>query len=484
MDLTRQASMPTWTKAIAQPASEFPPTPLPALSGQIPTGLRGSLYRNGPGRLERASSRVGHWFDGDGAILAVHFTDQGATGLYRYVQTAGYQAEAAAGHYLYGNYGMTAPGPIWNQWLRPLKNAANTSVLPLPDKLLALWEGGNPHALDLEDLATLGVDYLGGLKQGEPYSAHYKRDPATGEVFNFGVVPGINAKLHLYKSDRSGKVVQRASVPLEGMPLIHDFVLAGPYLVFFIPAVRLNSLPVLAGLSSYSDAMQWRPDKATGILVLDRETLSVVSRGETEPWFQWHFGNGCVDASGCIRLDFVQYADFQTNQFLKEVPTGHPQTAAPGTLWRVRLAPQTGQIQELQEVLEQPCEFPVVDPQQVGQEWRYTYLSVHLPGVDIRQELFGAIARYDYQTGNLVTAEAGENCYPMEPLYIPDAQTSEHGWVMTVVYDGNTNSSEVWIYDSDRLADEPVCRLGLPSVIPFGFHGKWRPASFNGVWRT
>jgi len=35
--------------------------------------------------------------------------------------------------------GMTAPGPIWNQWLKPINNVANTSVLALPDKLLALW---------------------------------------------------------------------------------------------------------------------------------------------------------------------------------------------------------------------------------------------------------------------------------------------------------------------------------------------------------
>ena len=100
----------TWHKALAQPAAEFPLTPLPLLSGEIPVGLRGTLYRNGPGRLERGGMRVGHWFDGDGAILAVHFTDAGATGLYRYVQTSGYQEEERAGQLLYGNYGMTAPG--------------------------------------------------------------------------------------------------------------------------------------------------------------------------------------------------------------------------------------------------------------------------------------------------------------------------------------------------------------------------------------
>ena len=44
---------------------------------------------------------AGHWFDGDGAILAVHFTDVGAAAVYRYVQTAGYQAEEKADKFLY-----------------------------------------------------------------------------------------------------------------------------------------------------------------------------------------------------------------------------------------------------------------------------------------------------------------------------------------------------------------------------------------------
>ncbi|HEY9652282.1 MAG TPA: carotenoid oxygenase family protein, partial [Coleofasciculaceae cyanobacterium] len=61
---SKPLTSPTWGKAIAQPAKEFPPTPLPILSGKIPQGLRGSLYRNGPGRLQRGSVPVGHWFDG------------------------------------------------------------------------------------------------------------------------------------------------------------------------------------------------------------------------------------------------------------------------------------------------------------------------------------------------------------------------------------------------------------------------------------
>ncbi len=484
--LTRRATDRAWANAIAQPAQEFPPTPLTLLSGKIPQGLRGSLYRNGPGRLERGGVRVGHWFDGDGAILGVHFTPPtplskggvqgGATGLYRYVQTAGYQKEAAAGEFLYGNYGMTAPGPIWNQWLKPIKNAANTSVLVLPDKLLALWEGGNPHALDLQTLETRGTENLIQLEEGAPFSAHPKIDPKTGEIFNFGIAAGLNATLRVYKSDPSGKIIQQGAVQLDGLPLVHDFVMAGEYLVFFVPPVRVNLLPTAVGLSCYSDALQWQPDKTTQIIVFDRETLTLVSRAEAEPWFQWHFGNGYLDADGSIVVDFVRYPDFQTNQYLKEVATGQTQTKVKSTLWQVRLNPQTGKVTQLQELLDRACEFPVVPDWTVGQASPDMYLSVHRDGVDISQEMFGAIARFHPKTDTLTIADMGENRYPSEPLYAADALNPERGWVLTVVYDGNSDTSEVVVFDSDALDEEAVCRLGLPSVIPHSFHGKWKPA--------
>jgi carotenoid cleavage dioxygenase-like enzyme len=465
-----------WANAIAQPAKEFPSTPLPILSGKIPEGLRGSLYRNGPGRLERGGMPVGHWFDGDGAILGVHFTDVGATGLYRYVQTSGYQNEAAAGEFLYGNYGMTAPGPIWNQWLKPIKNAANTSVLVLPDKLLALWEGGNPHALDLQTLETRGTDDLTQLNEGSPFSAHPKCDPKTGEIFNFGIALGANATLKIYKSNSTGKIIQQASVPIEGLPLVHDFAFVGQYLVFFVSPVRVNLLPVAVGLSSLGDALEWQPGKATQIIVFDRETLSLVSRSETEGWFQWHFGNGYLDTEGLAVIDFVRYPDFQTNQYLKEVATGITHTKAKGTLWQARLNPRTGKITQLQELLDKACEFPVVPPQVVGQVSPHTYLVVHRDGVNFTQEIFGAIAKYNHKTGTLTIADMGENRYPSEPLYAIDALNPEQGWVLTVVYDGNSDTSEVMVFDSNALEEEPVCRLGLPGVIPHSFHGKWKPA--------
>ncbi|PAX49056.1 carotenoid oxygenase family protein [Brunnivagina elsteri] len=463
-----------WSKPILQTAKEFSYTPIPSIQGKIPQGLRGTLYQNGPGRMERNGIRMGHWFDGDGAILAVNFTDAGGSAVYRYVQTKGYKEEAIANQLIYSNYGTLTPGSILNKLFKGTKNSANTSVLALPDKLLALWEGGKPHALDLQTLETFGEDDLNGLTDGLSYSAHYKRDAETGEIFNFGISPGLNAILHIYKSTASGKIIQKSYHKLDGVSLVHDFVFAGQYLLFFIPPLRLNLLSVMTGKSCYCDAFEWQPNRGTQILVIDRETLKLVSRSETEPWFQWHFSNGYVDASGTVIVDLVRYEDFQTNQFLREVATGKTSTLAKSHLSRVYLHPQTAKVIKIEKICDRQCEFPTVPQQNVGKESRYTYLSTFRSQSNITGELLNAIARYDYETDTLTIANVGENCYPSEPIYVQDRENPLQAWVITVVYDGNEDISQVWIYDADKLDEQPVCKLELPGVIAHSFHGTWR----------
>lgn len=469
-------SSPAWAAAVLHTAQEFLPTPLPVLEGRVPGGLQGTLYRNGPGRLERGGQRMGHWFDGDGAILAVRFAKGAATATYRYVQTAGYRAEEAAGRLLFGNYGMTPPGPLWTRFGKLPKNVANTSVLALGDRLLALWEAGLPHALDLETLETLGAENLDGL-DGLPFSAHPKRDGRTGEIFNFGVSFGRSAVLNLYRCAADGTVRRRAAIPLEGIPLVHDFVLAGRYLVFLVNPVRIRALPLLLNLQSASDAFAWKPEMGTQIWIFDRERLSLISRGEAEPWFQWHLGNGAETAAGDILLNLVRYPDFSTNQFLKEVATGCTTIRTTGTLWELRLDPQSAKVLGMSAVVERGCEFPTVAPRDVGQPWQHTYLTVHLPRAEEQGELFGAIARYDHTTDTLTVAAAGPRRYVVEPIFAPDPEHPTQGWLLTVVYDGDRHQSEVWIYAGDRLEAGPICRLGLPSIIPIGFHGTWRSAA-------
>jgi carotenoid cleavage dioxygenase-like enzyme len=476
------ASAHPWAIALQQPAVEFGPVSLPLLAGQVPPGLRGTLYRNGPGRLQRGGQAVGHWFDGDGAILAVQFSAE-AIATYRYVQTAGYQAEERAGRLLYGNYGMTAPGPIWNQWRRAIKNSANTSVLPLGDRLLALWEGAQPHALHLQTLDTLGLDDLGGLPAEAGYSAHPKVDRLHHEVINLGLSIGPRTTLHLYRSrltaqgsDRPGTLIQQQTHALDGVPLLHDFVVAGPYIVLCIPPVRLSVLPVVVGVKSFSDALTWQPQLGTEIWICDRQDLTCLHRLTVDPWFQWHCNNGHVDDDGQIVLSLIRYGDFQTNQHLKEIATGTPKTAVCGQLWQIRLDPQAGRFVDAEPLVSQSCEFPTVAPDRVGLPQRHTYLSIHPPDSPQPSGLFEAIACFDHHTGRLQSSAPVPGCYPSEPIYGADSADPTQGWLITVVLNTLAQRSEVWIFDAERVDGEPVARLELPQMVPPSFHGAWQAA--------
>jgi all-trans-8'-apo-beta-carotenal 15,15'-oxygenase len=476
----QHSSSSAWGKAFTQPLRNFPLTPLAPIEGKVPLALRGSLYRNGPVLFERGGERIAHWFDGDGAILGVHFSDGAATGVYQTVQTRGFLAEQNMQRFQLGGYGRRASGPFWQSGSNASKNAANTSVLALEDRLLALWEGGNPHALDLQTLETMGLDNLNSLGTEEAFSAHPKRDPQTGEIYNFGVAFGRQTFLQLYRCDRTGKMLHRTKIPLKRIPLIHDFVLAGPYLIFCISPVVLNPLPVLLHWKSYSEALHWKPEQGTQILVIDRNTLELVSQSETDPWFQWHFGNGFVDHNGQVVIDVARYNDFKTNQFLKEVPSGQPQTDAPSQFWRLRIAPQTAKVSSSECLSDRACEFPTVASALVGQTARFTYLntrSKYSKGTD----LFDAIACFDHERGEMSVADMGEHCYASEPIFSPSPENPEQGWILTVVYRGDHHASEVWIFESHGLDNHgldngPICRLALPSPVAFSFHGTWKAA--------
>jgi all-trans-8'-apo-beta-carotenal 15,15'-oxygenase len=458
-----------WSKAILHNAQGFTRQRLKPIAGAVPAGLRGALYRNGPGRLGRQDQRMGHWFDGDGAILGVWFGAAGTnntTAAYRYVETAGFQIEEEADRLCLSGYG-TQPDR-WLDRFKPLKNAANTSVLALTDRLLALWEGGRPHGLDLDDLQTLGIDTVLQLPPDANYSAHYKRDPETGEIFNFGVQAGPKTTIQLYRHDAWGKLLCSNAIAFPAVPLIHDFVLAGRYLVFCIPPVRAQVLPLMLRLSTFSQALQWRPELGTEVIICDRDTLMIVTRFTSDPWFQWHFGNASELADGTISLDVVRYEDFAVNQFLAEVAAGDAPTVARSSLWRLRLDPVQGKVLANECVLDRHCEFPMGLPG-AGPE-RDTLLSLQSTPEYQANQLFQTIGRLSH-TGDLIVAPMPDGHYASEPIFAPDGDNP--GWVIAVVYNGPKDRSELWIWGKLDLLAPPVCRLRLPEVIPPGFHGTW-----------
>ena len=142
-----------------------------AVNGPCWRALRGTLFRNGPGRFDRDGIRYRHWFDGDGLVQAWRLDDSGVTHEARFVRTHKYVAESEAGRFLVHGAGTTIPNP------RPSRNGddfntANTAVIAHGGRLQALWEGGSAWNIDPDTLETRGVHTFRDDLTALPYSAH------------------------------------------------------------------------------------------------------------------------------------------------------------------------------------------------------------------------------------------------------------------------------------------------------------------------
>ena len=173
--------------------------------GEIPAGLAGAYYRNGPNPQFDPRGDY-HWFGGDGMIHGFFIEGGKAHYRNRYVRTPKYELEHAAGRSLFGSLGdprHTDPSAMGKDG-----GVANTNIVWHANRLYALEEGHMPTELDPVTLETKGYaeQYKGNV------TAHPKLDPETGEMVWFAYMAGegfFNDQLAYGVTDKAGKVVRR-----------------------------------------------------------------------------------------------------------------------------------------------------------------------------------------------------------------------------------------------------------------------------------
>ena len=102
---------------------------LDEVDGQVPAWLRGTLFHNGSGRNELAGQWFPHWFDGDGMISAVRFSNDGMHFRTRYVATDNYRDETRERRILYRGFAKMRPGGVLANAFRQPGNVSSTSVV-------------------------------------------------------------------------------------------------------------------------------------------------------------------------------------------------------------------------------------------------------------------------------------------------------------------------------------------------------------------
>jgi all-trans-8'-apo-beta-carotenal 15,15'-oxygenase len=469
----------SWRRA-HRPVQEEHDTVLTLCEGTLPALLRGTLYRNGPGRLEFAGVRYGHLFDGDGMVCRYHFDGERVHYRNRYVQTREFLAEARANRLLYRNLGVNLPGGVMRNAFRlAVKNTANTSVMVQAGRLYALWEGGVPHRLHPETLETLARDtfadtlidhaWRGRLFGSElPFSAHPKRDPHTGALFNFGINNGLTPRLNLFHLDSAGDMRHLRALTLDGFYLVHDFVLTEHWFAFFLCPVRFGLWGAALGTTTFMQSVHAQT-KPTRILLVPRDG-GAPRWCEAPACFIFHFANAYEDERGRLVVDAVQlkaYPDLAGVDDIGDRIEAGDGASLLGQLHRYLIDP-VALTAAATPMSAYACELPVVEPRLVSREHRYTW-ALAIPPQAINQGL----AKFDATTGQAVFRDFAPHLVG-EPIFVPHPSGSgqgDRGWVLSVIYNADHDRSELLVLDAASLAT--VARLALPHHLAPGFHGCW-----------
>ncbi len=472
-----------WSSAYCNVEKECTRTKLKLINGSVPKKLNGTFYKNGPGRLERNGAWVHHPFDGDGMITSMQFSNGEVIFSNRFVRTKAWEEEEKAGKFLYrGVFGTKKSGlKISNACDLRLKNIANTNVIKLGDELLALWEAASPYSLDPETLITKGLSTVNGvLKDKEAFSAHPRFDPGHHKeprMVNFGVTTGPKSTIRLMEfsveGNNSGQLISDRKDIFPGFSFLHDFAITPNWAIFLQNAIEFNPIPYILGLKGAAQCLRSNPNGKAKFLLIPRDSGLFPKQSpriiDAPNGFVFHHLNAFEEENE-LTIDSIFYQDFPSispNDDFRKIDFNQ---LPEGILKRCKINLLNNKIE--QEILSnQCCEFAMVNPSFQGFSAKYSWMATASKAIG--NAPLQAIKKLNLVNRKAFYWNAAPRGFVSEPIMIPDeySQNEDDGWVLILLWDGATQSSQLVILDAKNLKHQAT--LELPIKIPHGLHGTW-----------
>jgi len=523
--------------------AEIPYADCEASSGSIPFDLKGSYFRAGPAMFSAGSilppktsiiqprdgapvpdgqnpeRMVKHPFEADGGVLGITFSGNGtATARFRYVRTVAFTNERRKGQRLYTGMDSTrelgfdiAQGlgndlhtPMFRHHLqaglnKKRKNLSNYRTIYWGKRLLSMWEGGQPYKLDGLALSTEGRSQLGGvLEEKDPFGSKMVIDPVKDRALMYRLRPDAkSSKLTVLEFKNNFRLVDegeidewgKSSIDLPGLAILSDMAVTDHYALFVQPAV--------------STTMQFMFNKEPGKVVsvanepamvhlvprvgTDKEPISIAIPFDGVIEANLQFCNAYEDGNkiivDAIRSDGSKKPTASTASM--EWPfvssrTDYDAKAANKSLWRYEIDLNSRSVTK-KKLSDIQCYFGSVQPNQSTQKHDHIFMAIGVLGDETAPPQ--GIAKFDCNSGSMEswTPEAYEFCG--EPMFAPkvDAPSEDDGYLLTVLFDGKAEKSELLVFESCDISAGPVCRIPLGIGIPHGLHGCFTTAK-EATW--
>lgn len=430
------------------------------VSGSLPEALRGTLYRNGPGRFSRGGLRYRHWFDGDGLVHAWKLDVSGISHRARFVATRKFQREERAGRFLLPAAGTRIPDALGVRNSDDL-NVANTALVSHAGALYALWEGGSAHRLDADTLQTDGpVSWRDDLAS-VPFSAHPLHD-TDGSLWNFGL---LGKQLVIWRIGADGQLLTTEVIETPFPAYLHAFSMSAGHLLFVL-------LPYVAtagsGDQSYFESLRWQPQRGCRALVVDKTDL------QRRRWYglpagaAYHYGPVLQHGRELIlQACWNRDGGAAISPFAAELAGQVKRVDSGSCLQQIRLHLDNG-VARMDSVFEGAIDFPSwSDADRSGGFYALTGAASSESGY------FDSVVRVDPEHGVRDRYHYGEGCMVEEHRFVaaPQARRPRQGWLLGTVLDYRRGRSGLSILDAEQLSAGPLAQAWLPHTVPLGFHG-------------
>ncbi|KAK7293402.1 hypothetical protein RJT34_16267 [Clitoria ternatea] len=305
------------------------PITLHIMHGDIPVDFpSGTYYLTGPGLLSDDHGSTVHPLDGHGYLRAFTFDKVSKDVKYmaKYIKT---EAQVEEHDPETNEWKFTHRGPfsvlkggkkVGNT--KVMKNVANTSVLKWGEKLLCMWEGGEPYEIqagtldtigrynmmdggDLQDhdqnhradvwevAATLLKPILYGVFKMPPRRllSHYKVDSSRNRLLTVScnaedmLLPRSNFTFTEY--DTNFKVLKKQNFKIPDHLMIHDWAFTDTHYIVFANRIKLDVLGSMAavyGVSPMISALRVNPSKSTSPIYLIPRFPEKLPKGKERDW--------------------------------------------------------------------------------------------------------------------------------------------------------------------------------------------------------